>query len=433
MKSTIKSSDGLVREIEIEVPTNTVDAAFAETYHKYRKEATIKGFRPGKAPLTVIKSKFQAAVHDDVLQELVNKSFPAAIREHKLDVASTPTFPTLDLKEGRPFIYIAKVEVMPEIDAVDCGGLTLPQMEIEVSDGEVDTVVDYLRKKHADLRPVNRPAEKDDILIVDLVKLEDVDRVLEGDRFNDNEIDLSSQYTVSEFREILPGVNAGEEREVAVQYPPDYSDERFAGKSIKYLCKLKEIKERMLPPADDVFAKKTGEVETVLELRLKIREDLKKQKELDLRKFYRDQIRRQILEKNLVPIPEAMIKNYLDALVEDFKKKKQAYDPDKVTEQYRPMAVNTLRWSMLMDRLAKAEKIEVLQSDTENWIRSFAEGYNMEYDKAREMLAGSGRIQQIRETILEDKLFDFLLAKVTYVTAEAAEQQEVKNDVTEEK
>jgi len=433
LKSTIKSSDGLVREIEIEIPAETVDAAFAEAYHKYRKEAKIKGFRPGKAPLTVIKGKFQAAIYEDVLQELVNKSYPDAVREHKLDIASHPKFPDLNLREGEPFVYTARVEIMPELNEVDFSGLTLPQDEIEVRDDEVDTVVEYLRKKHADVRPVERTAEKDDIVIVDLNKLEDPGNVLEGDSFAETEIDLGSGYTVKEFRDAIIGSKAGDEREITVEYPDDYSDERFAGKHVKYSAKIKEVKHRVLPPADDAFAKKTGEVETMLEMRLKIHNDLKLQKERDRRQFNRDEIRRQLNEKNEIPIPDAMVKNYLDSLVEEFKQKNQPFEEDKVAEQYGPMAVSSLRWNMLMHQLAKSEKIEVLPSDTENWIKAFAEGYQMKFDEARDMLAKSGRIQEIRETILEDKVYDFLMAKVNYVPIEGAGQQEEKKDVTEEK
>ncbi|MBN2225907.1 MAG: trigger factor [candidate division Zixibacteria bacterium] len=433
MKSTIKSSDGLVREIEIEIPAETVDAAFAEAYHKYRKEAKIKGFRPGKAPLTVIKGKFQAAIFEDVLQELVNASYPDAVRKHQLDIASRPTFPDLNLKEGEPFVYIAKVEVMPKLEKVDYSGLTLPQDEIDVRDDEVNTIVEYLRKKHSEIRPVERAAEKDDVVVVDLNKLEDPGNVLEKDSFPNTEIDLGSGYTVKEFRDAIIGAKSGEEREIEVGYPDDYSDERFAGKRVKYLAKINEVKHRVLPPADDAFAKQTGEVETMLEMRLKIRDDLKLQKERDRRQFNRDEIRRQMNEKNEIPIPDSMVKNYLDSLVEEFKQKKQPVEEDKVVEQYGPMAVNSLRWNMLMHQLAKDENIEVLPSDTENWIKAFAEGYKMTYDEARNMLAKSGRIPEIRETILEDKVYDFLMAKVNYVPIEGAGQQEDNKDVTEEK
>lgn len=436
MKSVIKLSEGLVRELEIEIPVEVVDAAFAEAYHKYCKEAKIPGFRPGKAPLSVIKSRFNEAIIDDVLNDLIKKSYPEAVKEQNLAVASMPTIPNFELKEGVPLKYTARLEVMPQIDVVNCDGLELPKIEIEINDSEVDSVVEYLRKKQSEVRLVDRPAAEADILTADLTKLEDLSNILQGNEFKANEIDLSSPMTVKEFRETLVGIKAGEERELTVNYPADYSDDRFAGKSLKYLCRVTEVKERILPEMTDSFAKQIGGVETLLELRLKIRDDLKKQKEADYDKAKRNDLMRQMLEKNLFDIPEAMISDYLDAVVKDHKKNYENYDEKQVREQYRPMAVNWIRWQLLINRLAELEKIEVSPIDTENWIKRFSENYRMETDKAKEVLSKSGRIQEIRDSILEDKIFDFLFQKVTIrpMTANQpeAETKNDKNNITEE-
>ena len=432
MKAIIKSSDGLKREIEVEVPADIVDAAFAERYHKYRKEANIKGFRPGKAPLAIIKSKFQEAIRDEVIQELVNDSYPQAVKEHDLDVASAPRFPEIDLKEGAPFKYVAEVEIMPVIEKVEYDGLELPKEEIEVKDEEVQTVVDYLRKKHSELRVVDRPAKEDDVLIVNLVKLDDPDKILEGDSFDDNEVELSSQYTVKELREGLPGMKAGDSKEITVSYPDDYSQKKFAGHTIKFKCTVKEVKERLLPPEDDSFVQTIGEQGTFLELRLKIRQDLVKQKELDLKKFYQERLRDQIIDKNQVPIPQAMVLNYLESMKEDFRKNNQPFEEKTFEMQYGLLAENALRWNMLMHKLTEQENIEVLPSDTENWIKGFAERYKMEFDKAKEVLSQSGRNQEIKETILEDKVFDFLTNRAKLVDAPRPEPEKDTPDKTTE-
>jgi trigger factor len=434
LKATIKSSDGLKRAIEIEIPADIVDAAFAERYHKYRKEANIKGFRPGKAPLAIIKTKFQEAIRDEVIQELVNDSYPQAIKENGLDVASPPRIPEIDLKEGAPFKYVAEVEVMPVIEKVEYADLTLPKEKIEVKDDELQTVVDYLRKKHSELRTVTRAAQSDDVLTVDLVKLDDPDKILDGDSFENNEVELSSQYTVKELREQLPGMKAGDEKEITVSYPADYSQKKFAGKTVKFKCTVKEVKERILPPMDDSFVKTIGEQGTYLELRLKIRQDLVRQKELDLEKFYHETLRDQILNKNEIPVPQAMVINYLDSMKEDFRKNRQPYDDKTFDMQYGLLAENSLRWDMLMHKLAEQEKIEVLPSDTENWIKGFAERYKMEFDKAKEVLSKSGRNQEIKETILEDKVFDFLKNRAKFVDAPAPEpKKDTTDNSTEEK
>ena len=415
MKSEIKSSDGLSRELEIEVDAETVDAAFSQAYKKYTKEAKISGFRPGKAPLSIIKSKYGDAVREDVLQELIENSYPKAIDEQQLKVASYPKISGYELKEGTPLKYTAKVDILPEIEKLNYDGLVLPEDNIEVRDTEVDTVVEYLRKKHADIRPVTREAKEEDVVLADLEKTADDDNVLEGNSFQDVEIDLSSNMTVAEFKDNLTGVKTGDEKEISVSYPDDYNNKTLAGKSIKYLCKVKEVKERILPEVNDAFASRLDEkIGTVLELRMKIREDLNTQKKMDRDKWRSNEVQRQFLDKNPIDVPEGMVQHYLDNMMEEFKKQNQEID-DSAREQYRPVAVNSIRWTLLTNKLTTDEKIEVLPEDTEKWIKRFADNYNMDMEKAKEVLSKSGRIQEIRNSIMDDKIMDFLLSKVSYI------------------
>ncbi|MCP4703229.1 MAG: trigger factor family protein, partial [candidate division Zixibacteria bacterium] len=137
MKAEIKSSEGLARVLEIEVDAATVDAAFSTAYKKYTKESKLKGFRPGKAPLNVIKTTYGEAIKEDVLEELVKNSYPEAIKEHELKVAAYPDVSGYALEEGKPLVYTAKVEVIPEIETIDYEGLTLPKTDAEVRDSEV--------------------------------------------------------------------------------------------------------------------------------------------------------------------------------------------------------------------------------------------------------------------------------------------------------
>jgi len=415
LKSEIKSSNGLVREIEIEVPAETVDKAFAEQYRKYQKEAKIKGFRPGKVPKNIIKTKFYDLIKSDVLQDLVGKSYPEAVREHDLKVASPPDFPGIDIQEGSDFKYTAKIEVMPEIEKVDYSGIVLSKEEIDVRDTEVDAVVDHLRRKSAEFRTVDREASKEDTVVLDLVVVDDPDKSVEAGDFENIELDLSSEMTVKEFPEVLVGIKAGEEREVPVSYPEDFSNKTLAGKSIKYLCKVKEVKEKVLPEINDAFAKANGNSETVLEMRLKIRDDLKKQKEMEHKQWEKQEVRRQIVEKNNIDVPDAMVVKYLESVMEDMKRRNEPFDPKLVLEQYRPMAEESIKWNLLMERLSELEKIEVLPSDTENWIKGFAENYKMEADKAKQMLAQTGKLQEVRDTILEEKVLELILTKAEYV------------------
>ena len=319
--------------------------------------------------------------------------------------------------------YTVAVEIMPEIENVNYDGLQLPDDKIEVRDSEIDAVVEYLRKKQAEIRKVDRPATEEDILLVDLEKIDDPDNALKEKEFKDYEVELGGGYTVKEFKEGLAGTKAGDSKEITVLYPEDYSVDFLKGKKIKYLCKIKEVKERILPPENDAFARSQGNVATMLELRLKIREDLKQQKKMDQFQWRKEEIRRQMLEKNKIDIPESMRESFIDSIVEEYKEKERTFDEAEVRKQYRPLAEDGIRWNLLYDRITETENIEVLPADTENWIKGFAEKGNLDIEKAREMLSKSGKIGEIRNTILEDKLFQFLISKAELVPITPVSQQ----------
>jgi trigger factor len=429
LKSFIKRSEGLVREIEVEIPAETVDAAFAEYYHKYRKDANIPGFRPGKAPLAIIKSKYDKEIQEDVLEQLIRGSYTQAIRDNNIDLAAPPTFPSFELKEGAPLKYIIRLEVMPRIESVNYEGLKLPIDNIQAHDSEVDAVVEDLRQKAADIRTVNRPALATDIVKMDIKKLEDPDKILLQDEFPGAEIDLSSPITVKEFREEMVNSKPGDEKDIVINYPADYAVRRFAGKMVKHHCRILEIKEKILPEVNDDFARRVGNLATVDELRLKIREDIKRQKQIEHEKWKKNEIRHQVIDKNQIEVPEGMIENYLDNFMEDFKKHYRDFDKEKIRTYYRPLAIEAIRWHLLSARLAELEKIEVLPEDTEKWIEEFAERYRMEIDKAKAALSESGRIEEIKDSILEDKIFDFLISKATYVPAEQFQPPDEKENI----
>ena len=163
----------------------------------------------------------------------------------------------------------------------------------------------------------------------------------------------------------------------------------------------------------DAFAKSTGEAETVLELRMKIREQIKLQKTDELNRAHRNQVIAQVCDKNNIPIPRAMIDEYLNNVVEDFKKQYKDINEEEIRKNYEPVGTNTLRWNFLLHHLAKQENIEVLPSDTENLIKKFADNYKITIEQAREGLQKSGNIADLRESLLEDKVIDFLVSKAT--------------------
>ena len=413
MKAEIKQLEDLVRELSVEVPAETVNAKMEQKLQDVRRTASLKGFRKGKAPMNMIRSLYSDQVKLDVAEEIIKSTYVEVVKENTLKVASYPEVKELKYEDDGRFTYVATVEVFPEIEKVDFDGLTLTAEEIKVEDAEVDEVVEALRKRHSELRVVNRPATDEDTVVMDIEVLSDPGKVLETDRFEKSEVDLANKLTVKEFKEQIPGLSEGESKEIEVAYDDDYPDKVFAGARLTYKATVRTVKERLLPIANDDFARTTQQGETMLELRMKIREQLTQQKTDERNRGFKNQVIQQVCERNEVPIPKAMVGEYLNNVVQNFKNQYGEVDEVEIRKNYEQAGVVNIRWNMLMHHIANQEKIEVLQADTENLINRFAENYQTTPDKAREAITKSGNIADLKESILEDKVIDFLVDKAT--------------------
>ncbi|MEE8149541.1 MAG: trigger factor, partial [candidate division Zixibacteria bacterium] len=265
-----------------------------------------------------------------------------------------------------------------------------------------------LRDRRAEMREVNRAANASDVVVLDMTKIKDPKLAVDQADFPETTVDLSNSMTLKEFKEQIPGMKAGEEKDIVVKYADDYSDSRLAGAEITYKAKLKSVKEKILPEVDDAFAKASAEAETVLELRLKIREEIKRQKEEGQKRSFKSQIITQMNEKNPVPVPESMIENYLQSVIEDLTRQKAEFKEDEIRKMYRVMGEQTIRWQILYHQLAEQEKIEVLPSDTEKVIGRMAQQYKITSEQAKEAMLRSSRADDIRESLLEEKVLDLI-------------------------
>ncbi len=415
VKVQVKPLEKLAHEISVTVDADMVNQKLEGRFGQVQRDTHLKGFRRGKAPMDMIKNIYGSEVRAEVAEEVLKETLSDAIEESSLKIATRPALTALDFNDGGGIDYSVKVEVMPEIEQVSIDDMKVTEDDAEVSDQEVDDMVESLRNAFVEHRPVEREVIKGDKVVMDLDKLEDPDNVLEDDHFEDAEVDLSNPMTVKEFKDELPGMKAGDSREIEVKYGDDYPDPNFAGRRIKYRVTVKEIQERLLPEWNDEFAKRTKHAETALELKLKLREDIKQNKLEQARRTKRNQIVRQMVERNPIEVPQALVEDYLSAVVEDLKRQQPGIDESAAREGYRETALNTLRWNMIYHHLAEQEKVEVSASDTEEFIKRFAGEYQMTAEQATEALKRSGKLETMRDTVLEEKVLDLLIGRAQVV------------------
>ncbi|MFH1701257.1 MAG: trigger factor [Candidatus Zixiibacteriota bacterium] len=403
--------EGLKRELKIEIPAEEVDKAYKKIYADMSKKIKLDGFRPGKIPPNVIRKRFHREATAEVIDSMINEHYPKAIRENQLEPVGTPVLTNVDVDEGKPLKFSLGIEVMPKLEDIKIDGITAEEIKIEVTDSEVDEVVEITRKQQAALRTVDRPANKTDLLICDLEPIQGAIEGLGDTPMDNQEIDLDSPKTVKEFKEALPGTKRDDVKEIILSFPEHHSDKKFAGKSVTFKTTVKEVKEKILPELNDDFAKRLGLGETYLEFKINLRKRMEAERRAELLRKQKRDIVDQVVDKNEFDVPEAMLDSYFKNVIEDIKRQNQDVDEKEIREKYRPIGINTVKWYLLYHRLAVLEKIEVSAEDTEKWIKSFAESYRMEFGKAKEILTQTGKSEEIKDGILEDKVIEFLLSK----------------------
>ncbi|MEK7774422.1 MAG: trigger factor, partial [Candidatus Zixiibacteriota bacterium] len=320
MKVEVKQVAELVRELAVEIPAEQVTTAIEKRYEEVRRTVTIKGFRKGKAPLDMVKKMYGEDIKIEVAENLIELTYPQAVKDNALQVASRPLVTDVTFDDHGAFKYTAKVEVFPVIEKVVYDGLKIETTDTTVTDLEVNDYSNAIRERFADIREVTRPVQAGDLVKVHLLKTHDPGNALKQGEIPEAEIDLGSMLTVKEFREELPGMKIGDAKVIKVIYASDYTDPVFAGKEIHYTCTIKGVREKNLPEFDDGFAKMTRQAETALELRLKIRQEIERQKKDDDRQRQKGQLMHLMCEKNPVPIPEGLVADYLAAMLEDVRK-----------------------------------------------------------------------------------------------------------------
>lgn len=411
MKVEVIEKDGLKREMTVEIPVDIVDAAYTKIYDQLKKNAKLDGFRPGKTPLSVIRQKFKPEATAEVVDELIKKYYGEAIAEKKLEPVGTPTLSNVDIDEGKPMSFTLGIEVMPQIETIKTDCLEITKKEAAVDDEKVDEFLEQIRKEHASLRAVDREATEADVVFVDLKPISGAVEALGDTPLNNQEIVMDGENTVKEFKDGLLGVKRDDTREITLTYPEDFQVEKYAGESVTFEATVKEVKERVLPELNDEFAKQTTMGETILELKLKIRENMQKEVEAEIARARKKEIVDQIVELNDFDVPDTMVDSYLAGVVKEHQQQDPKADGKEIREKFHSTGVNTVRWYLIYHRLAVQEKIEVSPEDTEKWIKNFADTYHMDVDKAKEILAKTGRAEDIKDGLLEEKVLDFLADK----------------------
>ena len=424
MATTEATNDSCTREIAVEIPAEVVAKETETVIQKYQKFARIPGFRKGKVPATVIRQRFAEDIKSEVVEELVPRYFRQESEKQKLIPVSQPRVHDLHVHDGEPLTFKASFEVMPEIQVSGYQEIRSEKTEVSVADEEVEAALNNLREQHATYASVDeaRPLQDGDFAQVSFTGTQSGDAEAKPVEVPEVMVEIGGSNTVKEFSENLRGAKAGETREFDVTYADDFADERLAGKTVHYSVAVKAIKKKDMPALDDAFAKELGEeFNTVDDLRNRIREGMVHEKEHQAEHEAKDKLVEELVKRYEFPVPEALIEHQIDlrldrglrALVaqgmraEDIKK----MDLGRLRAGQREAALREVKASLILDRIADEEKIEVGDEEIDREVEAVAKQTNQTADAVRARLTRDGALDRIRTRIRNEKALNFLYGR----------------------
>jgi len=422
------------RELELEIPAENVKKAAEKVTRDLARVARIPGFRPGKAPVTLIRRRFADDIQGEVVQSLVPEYLEKALDEKKLIPVTRPEVDKVEFKEGEPLRFRAVFEVLPEFELGDYKNLEVQVDAIEIGDAQVNKTLEEMRERASTFVPVEGRAAKDGDFV--LMKLAGTP-LGGGDPVQADNIlcHLGAEETLESFTENLRGAQPGETKKFQSKYPEDYPDPKLASKTYDYTVEVQGIKEKKLPELNDEFAKdaagQTGGFTTLAEMRKKILENLEAAKGQRQQAQAREKILELFVKRHDFPVPEALVESQMDTRLERVVRSlaAQGVDPRAVNvdwvslrrRQHDP-AVDDVKAELLLDRISTAENVEATNEDVEKEIAALAEHSGESAIALRARLTKQGALDRMKSKLRSDKTIEWLYRTARIETTAKSEK-----------
>ena len=422
MSVQVEKLEKNMAKLTIEVAPEELEKAIEGAYQKNKSKISVPGFRKGKVPRQMIERMYGKEVfYEDAVNALIPEAYEKAVDECEEEIVSSPKIEVEQVEAGKPFIFTAEVALKPEVKLGKYKGVKVEKADTEVTDEEVDKEIDKERESNARNIDVTDRAVKDgDIVTLDFEGFVD-GTAFEGGKGENYPLTIGSGTFIPGFEEQLVGAEIGKETEVNVTFPEDYQAEDLKGKAAVFKCTVKEIKEKELPTLDDEFASEVSEFETLAEYKADIRGRLEERKAKAAREAKEAAVIEEIIKDSDMEIPEAMIETQQRQMIDEFAQRIQMQgltleqyfqftgaSYDQMIEQVKPQAEKRIQSRLVLEAVAAAEKIEATEEDYEEELKSMAEAYQMEVDKAKELLPEKS-VQQIKEDIAVKKAAEFVV------------------------
>lgn len=418
MKTQVENLNEVKKIIHFEIPWEDVDLHVKESVRHIMRTARIPGFRPGKAPEQVVRSRYAQHIKDDVMQHMIPDAYQTALKENNFDVISEPALSDVMYAEGSPFLFKITIETRPQVDIQDYKGIDIEARPFEIKDEEVDAVLKVYQQRAAEMIPLPESAAENGQYVAAHVRAD-----LSGEKkkklFDSaTTIEVGSEDNHPAFNEHLVGKKASEKVEFDATYAEDHPEKSIAGKTVHYRVEIQSVNERRLPAIDDEFAKDQGDYASLKDLKEKIRNDIEKHKQNDQKGHYKEEITKKLVDANRFAVPETLVRRETDNLMKEYAYTLQrsganiqdaSIDWNELYQKFTEQAERNVRGVMIIQAVADAEKIEVTDEDLEQSISRIADQQRRAPEAVKAELAKENRLERLQGNLRITKTLDFLL------------------------
>jgi trigger factor len=428
MQVSVESTGALERRMEVQVPAERVEKAVDERLQRMSRTVRLKGFRPGKVPVKVVRQQFGQQVRQEVLGDVMQSTFNEAVMQEKLTPASGPRIEPISLEQGADLKYRAVFEVLPQIELKGIESLQVERPAAEVSTADVDAMIQNLREQRPTFSAVDREARDTDRVTIDFEGT--IDGVpFEGGKGEGVPVDLGAGRMIADFEAGLHGVRAGETKDIDVTFPANYGAANLAGKQAKFAISVKQVEERKLPELDDEFCKLYGVDEGGID---RLRSEVQENMQRELADAVKARVKKQVLDGLLAANPIELPKSMVDAQVRDLQmdaaRRMGARDASQVppAEGFQDAARRRVALSLLIGEIIRANNIQVDQTLVQQRFEELAAQFPDQGQALQQYRSNPQFRRQMESAVLEDQVIDWIAQKAQ-VSEKPASFKEIMN------
>jgi len=415
MEVSVETTQGLERKMTVQVPAQRVEEEVDNRLQKLRGQVRLDGFRPGKVPMKVVKQRYGSQVRNEVVSEVLERSYGEALEQEGLRPAGQPDIEPLSMEEGGDLAYNATFEVLPSIEVGQVESIQVERPSAEITDSDVAEVIDRLRRQHADFVTAQSPAEEGDRVTFDFEGTIDGEG-FEGNSAEDIVTELGSGQMPEGFEKQLVGVSEGDTPVVEFTFPDEFPDEQIAGKTAIFNVTIKGVERTQLLELDDSFAEHLGLEGGVEELRNRVQQSLESERDQAIRSQVKRQVMDELVRLNPIELPKTLIDGEIEQLREQTKQRMHQHgqDPEQMEwpdEHFEDEARRRVSLGLLVNEIVRREEIQLDQQRLQQALQEVAANSQDPQQVLQDYQQDRQKMQNLEVQVMEDQVVDWIMER----------------------